>query len=536
MVTGKGQTVCGGIVSGKVFACRRAERRAIAASLGIDEELKRYHKARGQVSDRLEALRRKTAEEAGEAQAQIIEVQQLMLEDQDLIDGTEGRIREGMSAAEAALQCAKETADEFRAMEDEYFRARAADILDVSEQLATALGAGQEMPALTQPSVIFAEDLAPSETLSFPRNLILGIVTRGGSSTSHTAILARMLNIPAIVQADFEMQQIRDGQEAAVDGTEGIFYLDPDAEILCRMEELRDKEQSVQTALEKYRGQPSQTRSGRKISLYANIGSAADAQAAADADAEGIGLMRSEFLYIGRDSCPAEEELYEAYCKVIETMGGRKVIIRTMDIGSDKQVSYFAGEPEENPALGYRGIRFYQKHAQAFKSQMRAIIRAAATGPVGVMFPMITQESEVRHLRQECERIRKELQEENLPAGSFEFGIMIETPAAALITDQLAKEVDFFSVGTNDLTQYTLAIDRQNAELSGQFDPHHPALLQLLSLIAQNARKEGIWAGICGELAADTALTEKFLDWGYEELSVSPASVLKLRQVICNLN
>lgn len=386
---------------------------------------------------------------------------------------------------------------------------------------------------MEEPGILIAEDLTPSETVQMPKDKILAFVTRQGSSNSHTAILARIMGIPSLVKTQINLEEDLDGKMMIVDGFDGCYYIDPDEETLAKMQEKKRTADEYQRQLENYRGKESVTPHGQKIKLYANIGSPADVEHVLKGDAEGVGLLRSEFLYLGRDTYPTEDELFNAYRKVVEGLEGRRVVIRTLDIGADKQADYFELDKEENPALGLRGARICLRRPEVFRTQMRSIYRASALGPVSVMFPMIASVWEVRKLKEMCEQIREEMKQEGIKIGEVEHGIMIETPAAAVISDLLAEEVDFFSVGTNDLTQYTLAVDRQNPSLDGFDDPHHPALIRLLGMIAQNAHKAGIWCGICGELAADLTMTDTFLEMGYDELSVSPTRVLQLRKKVC---
>ena len=439
----------------------------------------------------------------------------------------------GASAAQAAHETGDAFSAAFAAMDDAYMQARAVDVKDMASRLVNILCGGRTGFAMEEPGILVAEDLTPSETVQLPKDKILAFVTRQGSSNSHTAILARIMNIPSLVQAQIVLDDDLDGHQMIVDGFAGRYYIDPDEATLAEMSAKRADAQRIRQELEAYRGKPTVSKSGRKIKLYANIGNPEDVKYVLDGDAEGVGLLRSEFLYLGRDSFPTEEELFQAYRSVVQGLEGRPVVIRTLDIGADKQVDYFGLEHEENPAMGYRGIRICLTREDIFRPQMRAIYRASAYGPVSVMFPMIISVDEVRRIKAFCQTIREELTAAGIPFGEVELGIMIETPAAAVLSAELAKEVQFFSVGTNDLTQYTLAIDRQNAKLDAFYDPHHPAVLALLRLIAQSAHAAGIWVGICGELGADISLTETFLEMGYDELSVSPGRVLELRKKIC---
>lgn len=412
-------------------------------------------------------------------------------------------------------------------------KARAADVRDVSQRIVTILCGGKTGFLMDKPGILVAEDLTPSETVQLPKDKILAFVTRQGSPNSHTAILARIMSIPSLVQTHIVLDDEIDGHVIAVDGYTGNYYIDPDEAVLAEMQQKQRDASAMKEQFEAYRGKQSVTKAGRTVKLVANIGNPDDMKQVLAADAEGVGLMRSEFLYLGRAEFPTEDELYEAYRTVVQVLEGKPLVIRTLDIGADKQADYFGLDAEENPALGYRGIRICLDDASIFTPQMRAIYRAAAHGPVSVMFPMISSLWEVRKAKAFCAEVQKALCAEGVAIGAVELGIMVETPAAALCSAVLAREVSFFSVGTNDLTQYTLAIDRQNAKLDSYYDPHHPAVLALLHMIAQNAHEAGIWVGICGELAADLELTDTFLKMGYDELSVSPGRVLALRKQVC---
>jgi phosphotransferase system enzyme I (PtsI) len=495
-----------------------------------DEEWAAFEAAKKQADDQLAALFEKTSREIGEEEALIIDIQRMMLEDGDLNDAIEWSIKkESRRAAHAVAVVGKRFSELFAALDDPYMKARAPDVADAARRL-TAILLGKKLDlSIDRPSVIVAEDLSPSETLQLDRRFIRAFVTRKGSTNSHTAILARTLKIPALVQSDIPLDGGIEGKEAAVDGHEELVYLEPDGETLERLALRQKQDREKVELLERLRGLPTVTKGGRSLGLYANIGSVEDAKAALAADAEGIGLFRTEFLYLGRGSYPGEEEQFEAYREVAEIMGGRRVIIRTMDIGADKKVEYFGLEGEENPALGFRAIRICFDRPELFKTQLRAIYRASAFGNVAIMFPMIASLWELRRAKEFAAEARQELLAEGKAAGNLPLGIMVETPAAALLADEFAREADFFSVGTNDLTQYTLAADRQNQKLEPFADPRHPAVLKFLEMIAGSARKAGIWAGICGELASDRELTGRFLDMGYQELSVSPAFILEMR-------
>lgn len=533
MIKGKGNPVFGGIAIGKIFVYKKVNTELKKNAQDKDKELKRFHSAQDKARVQLQDLFEKTQKELGEEQAAIIDIQMMLLEDLDFIESIESMIAQGCDAAFAVNETGEAQAAMFASLEDDYMRARATDIRDISTRLVKILLDADTSFKMTEPGILIAEDLTPSETVQLEKDKILAFVTRCGSQNSHTAILARVMNIPSLVQTEIEINQALDGRTMIVDGFTGTYYIDPDQETMDLMVEKQKKAKSYKEELEKYRGMPSVTKKGQKVNLYANIGNVEDLKYVLDGDAEGIGLLRSEFLYLGRDNFPTEDELFDKYKTVVTTLKGKRVVIRTLDIGADKQVDYFGLDHEENPALGYRGIRICLKQKDIFRTQMRAILRASAFGPVSVMFPMIISVGEVEEIKRFTEEMKAELDQEGYKYGKdLELGIMIETPAAALMSDELAKHVDFFSVGTNDLTQYTLAIDRQNAKLDCFFDSHHPAVLRFLEMIAKNAHQAGIWAGICGELAADTTLTDTFLKMGYDELSVSPSRILELRKNI----
>ena len=533
MLKGEGRPAFSGVAIGRAYVYQKQQSELPASCGDAAVEQKKFDEAVETAREQLQALFVKTQKEIGEEQAMIIDVQMMMLDDLDFIESVQDMIKKGAGAAQAAKDSGDAFSAAFAAMDDEYMKARAVDVKDVSQRIVRILCGERQGTIMEEPGILIAEDLTPSETVQLPKDKILAFVTRQGSSNSHTAILARIMNIPSLVQTQITLDEDIDGKLMIVDGFDGVYYVDPDEATLKEMTQRRETAAEYRRQLEQYRGKPSVTKGGRKINLFANIGNPEDVKTALAGDAEGIGLMRSEFLYLGRDSFPTEEELFQAYRKVVEGMGGRRVVIRTLDIGADKQVDYFNLDKEDNPALGYRGIRICLEQDEVFRPQMRAIYRAAAFGPVSVMFPMITSLWEVRQIKEFCAGIRAELKAENIPYGETELGIMIETPAAAVISEQLAKEVDFFSVGTNDLTQYTLAIDRQNAKLDRFYDAHHPAVLALLEQVAQSARKAGIWVGICGELGADSTLTEEFIRMGFDELSVSPGRILELRKKVC---
>ena len=533
MKQGFGLPVFPGVAIGPAVVYRKAQR-VLPVSCGDPAvEQAKFDAARETARQQLSALYEKARVEIGEEQAAIVEVQLLMLEDLDYLDGVAAAIEGGAAAAIAALDTGEEFAQVFAAMDDEYMNARSADIRDMSHRIYDILcgNTGFQLPEGS--FLLVAEDLAPSETIQLPRERILAFVTRQGSSSSHTAILARTLNIPSLVQSDITLDAAEGCKVLAVDGFTGTWYADPDEATMAVLQEKQAAAAADRAALEAYRGKESVTKSGKKVLLCANIGCPEDAEAAIAADAEGVGLMRSEFLYLGRDSLPTEDELYEAYKKVAQIMGDRPVVIRTLDIGADKQVSYMGLEQEENPALGLRGLRICLTREEIFRPQLRAIYRASAYGNLSVMFPMVASVWELKAAKALCARVRKELDEEGIPTKDVPIGVMVETPAAAVLAHELAKEAAFFSVGTNDLTQYTLAVDRQNAKLGEFYDPYHPALMALLAHIAKSANEAGIWAGICGELGADTKMTEKFIEMGYTELSMAPGRILETRKLVC---
>ena len=532
MEQGTGLPVYPGVAIGKAVVYRK-QRSSGPVTLGTPaQEQEKFHGAVEKAKMQLAQLYEIAKTTVGEEQAAIVEVQLLMLEDLDYLEAVADAISSGHAAAFAAADCGEEIALAFTVLNDPYMQARAADIRDVSQRVAGILRGDSGFSLPEGKFILVAEDLAPSETIQLPRERILAFVTRQGSSNSHTAILARTLNIPSLVQADISLSAAEKCEIMALDGTTGNWYTDPDGETLAVLREKQRIAEANRAALEKYRGVKSVTKSGKTVLLCANIGAPEDAELAVLGDAEGIGLMRSEFLYLGRDSLPTEEELFEAYKKVAETMKNRPVIIRTLDIGADKQAAYLELPAEENPALGLRGLRLCLDRPDIFRTQLRAIYRASAYGNLSVMFPMVASVWELRRAKNLCNEIRQELLQQEIPAEEIPIGVMVETPAAAVQAEQLAREADFFSVGTNDLTQYTLAVDRQNAKLGMFYDPYHPAVLSLLAHIADCANKAGIWAGICGELGADPNLTEKFLKMGYRELSMSPSRILETRKIV----
>lgn len=533
----EGKSVFSGIAMGKISVYKKEQLTIKRHHIEhVEEELARLDRAKELALGELRDLYDKALQEVGESGAMIFEVHQMMLEDVDYLDAINNMIQTQQVNAEYAVAAAGDNFSAiFSEMEDEYMRERAADVKDISERLIRKLQGkqGSDMDS-SEPVIIAAEDLAPSETVQMDKNRILAFVTRFGSSNSHTAILARTMNIPALIQLDFP--QDADGCFAIVDGMKGCLILDPTEEVVAEYRKKQQAEQEKKLLLQNLKGKETVTKSGKKVKLYANIGSLSDVGNVLANDAAGIGLFRSEFLYLENDHYPTEEEQFEVYRKVAEMMAGKKVIIRTLDIGADKQIDYFNLDKEENPALGYRAIRICLTRKDIFRTQLRALLRASAYGSISIMYPMIISLSEVKEIKKIVEEVKEELRLEKLPFAEVEQGIMIETPAAAVISDILAKEVDFFSLGTNDLTQYTLAMDRQNAKLESMYDPHHEAVLRLIQMVVENAHKAGIWAGICGELGADLSLTETFLAMGVDELSVSPSMVLPIRQKIRNMD
>lgn len=537
MVKIEGKSVFGGVAIGPIGILKKKEKKVVRSHVDqTEKEIKRYEKASKEAEDQLQALYEKALEEVGEANADIFHVHQLMLSDMDYVESITNMIRmQNVNAEYAIAMTSDNFSTLFEMMDDDYMRARAADVKDVSNRLIHILSGREDDPLQGDvPVILAADDLAPSETVQLDKSKILAFVTRYGSANSHTAILARTMNIPAIIGVDFP--EDCDGKTAVVDGETGCLYIEPAPEILHQMEEKQREEQKKQEMLQTLKGKEDVTLGGKKINLYANVGNVSDVMIALKNDASGIGLFRSEFLYLEKDHYPTEEEQFQVYKTVAETMAGKKVIIRTLDIGADKQIGYFDMEPEENPAMGYRAIRICLDREDIFKTQLRALYRASAYGNIAIMYPMIISVEEVRKIKKISAQVRQQLSDAGISFGEVEEGIMIETPAAAIISDLLAEEVDFFSIGTNDLSQYTLAIDRQNPKLDTFFDPHHPAVLRLLQMVADNAHKAGIWVGICGELGADLSLTESFIRMGMDELSVSPAMVLPVRQKIRETN
>ena len=536
MITIQGKSVFGGVSIGKLMFYKKNEKVIKREHISdADAEWKRFEAAKGQAVDQLKELYEKALEDVGEANAMIFEIHQMMLEDLDYLESIENIIRsQEVNAEYAVATTADNFAQMFASMDDAYMQGRAADVKDVSERVLDILcGVSAGVKEMTEPCIIAADDLAPSETVQLDKSKVLGFATMYGSANSHTAILARTMNIPAVIGLGETLSSQYDGKMAVIDGFTGILYVDPDEETLARMQEKRAKDLEQKELLNQLKGKENVTRSGQKINVYANIGNVSDLGAVLKNDAGGIGLFRSEFLYLENSTFPTEEQQFAVYKQVAESMAGKKVIIRTLDIGADKQVDYFNLDKEENPALGYRAIRICLTRPEIFKTQLRALYRAAVYGNLSIMFPMIISVSEVKKIKEIIAQVQAELKAEGIPyKEDVELGVMIETPAAVMISRELAKEVDFFSVGTNDLTQYTLAIDRQNQKLDTFYDPHHPAVLAMIKMAADNAHAEGKWIGICGELGADLELTEEFLKMGLDELSVSPALVLPLRKRI----
>ena len=540
MLTITGKPVYGAISIGPLALFHRNTiSTAVRTITDPEAEVQRFQSAREEAAAQLGQLYEKALETVGEEDAAIFEIHQMMLEDDEYIEGVESHIREEMLNAEAAVdRTAQELAAMFRGMDDEYMQGRAADVLDISRRVEQILSGGPAIDFSQYDQVILAaDDLAPSETMQLDTKKILGFVLSGGSASSHTAILARNLGIATVVNTGTQIHTDLEGKMAVVDGFTGTVYLDPDEATLAAMQEKQKQAQAERERLENVRGKESVTQDGQKVLIYANAGNPADLPRVVASDAEGIGLFRSEFLYLENDDYPTEEQQFEAYKKALTAMEGKRVVIRTMDIGADKKADYFDLDPEENPAMGLRAIRICLTRPELFKTQLRALCRASVYGRLAIMFPMIISVEEVRKAKALLAEVMTQLKNEGIPcAEQIETGIMIETPAAALVSDALAEEVDFFSLGTNDLTQYTLAIDRQQTKLDDFFDPHHPAVLRLIEMTAKNAHKAGIWVGICGELGADLSLTEAFLRMGIDELSVSATSVLPLRDKVRSLN
>ena len=531
----QGKSVYKGIVMGPVAVLKKNDYQVKRARIEDPEaEVKRVKEAVEVSKKQLGRLYDKAVREVGEASAAIFEVHQMMLEDEDYLESMENMIRTELVNAEyAAAATGDNFAEMFAAMDDEYMKARSADVKDISERLVRNLsGEGDNDLSSMEPSIIVADDLSPSETVQMDKEKILAFVTVHGSTNSHTAILARMMNIPALIGVPMDLNGLKTGMTAVVDGFSGQVIFEPEEDVLKETEKRMQEEAEKQKLLEELKGKENVTPDGRKINIYANIGSVGDLGYVMENDAGGLGLFRSEFLYLGRNDFPTEEEQFQAYKQAVQTMAGKKVIIRTLDIGADKQVEYFNLGKEENPALGYRAIRICLKQPEIFKAQLRALFRAAVYGNLSVMYPMITSTEEVEKIYAIVAEVEEELKAQEVQYKIPEQGIMIETPAAVMISDRLAEMVDFFSIGTNDLTQYTLAIDRQNEQLDDFYNPHHEAVLRMIRMVVENAHKCGKWAGICGELGADLTLTEQFVRMGVDELSVAPSMILKLRKIV----
>ncbi|MFZ2537681.1 MAG: phosphoenolpyruvate--protein phosphotransferase [Oscillospiraceae bacterium] len=537
MIQLTGRSVCDGIVIGTLAFYKSGENRNVTKHTvkNVDTEIVRFEQAKSTACTQLKALYEKALNEVGEANAQIFDIHQMMLEDLDYCESILGIIKMQQANAEYAVsQTSENFAQIFSTMDGVYMQARAADVKDISGRLLDVLLQTENVAFPTgHPVIVFAEDLAPSQTIQMDKSLVLGFLTMQGSTNSHTAILARTLNIPAVVSIGTQLTKDMDGKMVIINGSTGIIYIDPNEQTMTIMKEKQQQEQEGRTLLRELRGQPNRTLDGTTIKLFANIGNVADMALALDNDAGGIGLFRSEFLYLENKDYPTEDQQFEVYRTVVETMAGKQVVVRTLDIGADKQVDYFHLPKEENPAMGYRAIRICLMQPEIFITQLRALFRASAHGNLAILFPMITSVQEVHEIKMIVEQVKVDLRSEGIAFDeNVQLGIMIETPAAALISDSLASEVDFFSVGTNDLTQYTLAIDRQNQNLERFYNPHHPAVLRLIQMAADAAHAHGKWIGICGELGADPTLTQTFLAMGIDELSVSPGAILGLRKQI----
>ncbi|MBR4059582.1 MAG: phosphoenolpyruvate--protein phosphotransferase [Lachnospiraceae bacterium] len=535
MLIGKGKSVYKGISIGKIFVYKKAEKN-IKKEIIEDTaaEVVRFEAAKAKALGQLKGLYEKALRDVGEEEAMIFDIHQMLLEDLDYNDSIINMIEgENVNAEYAVFLACEQFSAMFLSMDDDYMRGRAADIKDISERVISILNGTQAAPeAMAEPVIILAEDLNPSETVQLDKDKLLAFVTQKGSANSHTAILARTMNIPSLVNTDIDLDMAYDGATAIVDGFAGVIYIEPDEVTMAKMQEKKAKADEQRALLQELKGKETVTKSGRKVHLYSNIGSIQDIDTVLENDSEGIGLFRSEFLYLGRDTFPTEEEQFEAYKTVLSKMEGKKVIVRTLDIGADKQADYFGIAEEENPALGLRAIRICLIQPEIFKTQLRALYRASVHGKLSIMFPMIISLKEIMEIKDIVAEVKSELDKENIAYGAVELGIMIETPAAAIISDILAPHVDFFSIGTNDLSQYTMAIDRQNPSLDAFFDPHHEAVLRMIQWTCESAHKHGAWCGICGELGADMDLTQKFLEMGIDELSVSPAYTLALRKRI----
>lgn len=533
----KGKAVYQGVALGKIHILQKQEYDIKKEEIqDVEAELSRVLLAKEKATKELEQLRDKAMEEVGEDGAEIVQIQLFMLEDEDYQESIEEKIASGhMNAERAVWETGEEFAEVFSTMDNDYMKERASDVKDITKRIVRILCNVESTDILTEPVILVADDLSPSETVVLDKSKILAFATVHGATNSHTAILARTMNIPALIGVGMDLNALHSGMEAAVDGFAEEFIVEPDEECRKAVLERIEEEKKLKELLQELKGKETVTRGGKKINLFANIGDTEDLKYVQENDAEGIGLFRSEFLYIGKNQLPGEEEQFRIYRKVAEEMAGKKVIIRTLDIGADKQADYLGLEKEENPALGYRAIRICLTQRDIFKTQLRALYRAAVYGNISIMYPMIISTEEVEEIKKISAQVKEELKAENIPYKDVEEGVMIETPAAVMISDELAKMVDFFSIGTNDLTQYTLAIDRQNEKLDAFYNPHHSAVLKFIKIIVDNAHKEGKWVGICGELGADTELTETFVEMGVDELSVAPGAVLKLRRIICEM-
>ena len=531
----QGKSVFGGVAIGRIHVFSKGQQQVKRIKVQDTEaEKKRYREAVQTAITELQGLYDKALKEVGEANAAIFEMHQMMLEDEDFTESVENIIdSQSVNAEYAVASTGDNFAQMFASMDDAYMQGRAADVKDISERLVSVLnGASRQQMDADEPVIVMAVDLAPSETVQMDKDKVLSFVTTQGSVNSHTAILARTMSIPALIGVDMPLDAELEGKFAIVDGDNGTVYIDPSEDVLAQMQEKKEQAEEKKQLLQQLKGKETITKDGKKIKLYANIGNSKDLAMVLQNDAEGIGLFRSEFLYLEKEDYPTENEQFMVYKMVAETMAGKQVIIRTLDIGADKQCDYFNMDPEDNPALGYRAIRICLTRPEVFKTQLRALYRASAFGNISIMYPMITSVWEVKQIKKIVEEVKEELRAQNIEFGEVAQGIMIETPAAVMISRELAKEVDFFSIGTNDLTQYTLAIDRQNPKLDDFYDAHHPAVLEMIRMVAQNAHAEGIWAGICGELGADLELTEQFLQMGIDELSVSPGRILPIRKIV----
>lgn len=533
MKQGIGQGVCSGVAIGKAFVFKQKPRNQYKKTSSCAQEQKNFEMACRQATKQLNRLYEQTKQEYGEEKAAIIEVQTLMLSDLDFTEGVKEKINREISCVDAVEQTGEEMAQFFSSLSDPYMKERATDILDVTRRVTDILCGVEPLEFPQGKFIVVAEDLAPSQTVSLPRDRISALVIQKGSGSSHTAILSRTLNIPSLVQANISLEDIQENATIAVDATHHRWYVNPTQQVLNLLLEQMEKNNAQQELLEAFRGKKAITPAGKEVHLFANIGSTLDIPAVHKGDAGGIGLMRTEFLYLGKSTPPTEEEQFRAFRWVAQTMKGKTVILRTLDIGADKQVNYLSQEGEENPALGLRGIRLCLEQPSLFRTQLRAIYRASVCGNLHIMFPMITSLWEIKKAKEICESVRNELVTEGYSVKQLPIGIMIETPAAALISGVLAREVDFFSVGTNDLIQYTLAVDRQNQNLTEYADPNHPALWKLLEYVAKNAQRAGIWTGVCGELGANPAAVMRLIEMGYTEFSMAPGKILSIKKLIC---